>query len=68
MLQSDADPYTNFIALQSQYRQANGQSCENANWDSSIEYLSNPMKDPGNNARPWTFQTCNEFGYFQTTG
>lgn len=26
-----------------------------------------PEKNPNNAGRPWTYQTCNEFGYFQTT-
>lgn len=65
MLQS-TDYYTNFKDLQTQYRAANGQTCEDASYADTVAYLSNPAKDANNNARPWTYQTCNEFGYFQT--
>jgi hypothetical protein len=59
--------YANFVALQAQYRAANGQTCEDASWADTVAYLSAPQKDSANNGRPWTYQTCNEFGYFQTT-
>jgi serine protease 16 len=65
-MQQSTDYYANFIALQALYRQANGQSCEDASYADTIAYLSNPEKDANNNGRPWTYQTCNEFGYFQT--
>eukprot|EP01034_Spumella_vulgaris_P024824 gene24824-31211_t len=64
---ASADPYAQFVQLQAQYRAANGQTCEDANWADSIAYLSAQTKDHSNMARPWTYQTCNEFGYFQTT-
>lgn len=40
---------------------------EDASWADTIQYLSAPQNDPTNAARPWTYQTCNEFGYYQTT-
>jgi serine protease 16 len=64
---SGSDPYIQFVQLASQYRSASGLECENANWDDTVAYLSNPIYDPNNAARPWTYQTCNEFGYYQTT-
>lgn len=66
MLQS-TDYYANFVVLQALYRAANNQSCEDASWEDTVTYLSASSKDASNNARPWTYQTCNEFGYFQTT-
>jgi serine protease 16 len=60
------DAYTQFTVLSAQYRNASGLECENANWKDTVAYLSNPVMDPTNNGRPWTYQTCNEFGYFQT--
>lgn len=54
--------YSNFVALQAAYREANGQECEDASWADTIAYLSAVEKDPSNAGRPWTFQTCNEFG------
>lgn len=61
------DPYTQFVLLASQYRTQNGLSCEDASWDDYIGILSNISYNPSNNMRPWTYQTCNEFGYYQTT-
>jgi hypothetical protein len=61
------DAYKQFVVLSSLYRNASGLECENANWRDTVSYLSNPKMDPTNNGRPWTYQTCNEFGYFQTT-
>lgn len=40
--------------------------CEDASWNASLAQLSNASRDESNNMRPWTYQTCNEFGYFQT--
>jgi hypothetical protein len=62
-----SDAYKQFTVLATQYRNASGIECENANWDDTVAYLSNPAMDPNNNGRPWTYQTCNEFGYYQTT-
>lgn len=65
-MQQSSDYYSNFKALQALYRTANGQTCEDASFADTVAYLSNPAKDSANNGRPWTYQTCNEFGYFQT--
>jgi hypothetical protein len=62
-----SDPYKQFVTLQGQYRAENGQDCENASWKDTVAYLSNPEVDASNAARPWVYQTCNEFGYYQTT-
>jgi serine protease 16 len=64
---ASGDPYAQFVALSAQFRKANGQECEDANWADMTAYLSASAKDPTNAGRPWTYQTCNEFGYFQTT-
>ena len=40
---------------------------EDASWTDTVEYLSAVQNDGSNAARPWTYQTCNEFGYYQTT-
>eukprot|EP01038_Epipyxis_sp_PR26KG_P004529 gene4529-6394_t len=59
--------YTQFVSLMADYRASNNQVCEDASWTDTVAYMSNPAKDPNNAARPWVYQTCNEFGYFQTT-
>mmetsp|Transcript_7596 Transcript_7596/g.12623 ORF Transcript_7596/g.12623 Transcript_7596/m.12623 type:complete len:501 (-) Transcript_7596:426-1928(-) len=66
IMTSTPDNYANFVDLQAAYQEANGQTCEDACWDDTVAYLRAYEKDPSNNGRPWTFQTCNEFGYYQT--
>jgi hypothetical protein len=63
----DYDAYTQFVALAAKFRAQYGLTCEDVSWEHTISYLSDPTKNPSNNMRPWTYQTCNEFGYFQTT-
>ena len=58
--------YTNFVTLSEMYRTANNQKCQDSSFGDTLAYLSATAKDHTNNMRPWTFQTCNEFGYFQT--
>ena len=41
--------------------------CIDGSWDKSIETLRNESPKKEENMRQWTFQTCNEFGYYQTT-
>ena len=67
MLTPGNSPYDNFVVLSALYRESYGMTCEDASWKDSIAYLSAVQKDPSNNGRPWTYQTCNEFGYYQTT-
>lgn len=62
-----ADAYNQFVKLSNIYLAANGQKCEDASWADTVEYMATTVKDPNNNGRPWTYQTCNEFGYYQTT-
>lgn len=62
VMTSSSDNYQNFVDLQALYRAANQQDCEDGNWDDTVAYL----KETGA-SRSWVYQTCNEFGYFQTT-
>ena len=41
--------------------------CDDASYDQTIEYLSNTSLAAADGARQWTYQTCNQFGYYQTT-
>lgn len=67
MTSSDGTPYENFVKVSAAYREENGVECEDASWADMLTWLAPVAKDPNNAGRPWTFQTCNEFGYFQTT-
>jgi len=43
--------------------------CTDQSYDSMIEELKDESPNaPGAASRSWTWQTCNEFGYFQTAG
>ena len=67
MLKTGSDSYTNFVELTRQYREANKQNCEDASFADTISFLGNAsLALPANAARSWTYQTCAEFGYFQT--
>ena len=60
------DAYTSFLTLNQQYMDMYGLECNDVSWNSTLAVLSAPKKDASNNMRPWVYQTCNEFGYFQT--
>jgi thymus-specific serine protease len=67
IMTASEDSYAQFVQLSAKFREVNGLTCEDASWKDMVEYLSATGKDPSNAARPWTYQTCNEFGYYQTT-
>ena len=70
MLNVTSDTQTDldrFVILAGKYRAMYGVECEDVSWEGTIAYLSNTTNDGNNNNRPWTYQTCNEFGYYQTT-
>jgi hypothetical protein len=62
IMTSTSDNYANFVSLQAKYREANGQDCEDGNWDDAMAFYQESSA-----SRSWTYQTCNEFGYYQTT-
>lgn len=67
MTNSSTSAYNNFVQLQSMYLSSNGETCEDASWQDLVSFLLVTAKDVNNDYRPWIYQTCNEFGYFQTT-
>mmetsp|Transcript_36209 Transcript_36209/g.66503 ORF Transcript_36209/g.66503 Transcript_36209/m.66503 type:complete len:604 (-) Transcript_36209:102-1913(-) len=40
-------------------------SCDNVHWKSYLDYFKTPTKQNAND-RSWTYQTCSEFGFYQT--
>lgn len=62
IMTATSDNYQNFVTLQSKYRAANGQDCEDGNWADTMAFYQETSA-----SRSWTYQTCNEFGYYQTT-
>lgn len=47
--------------------QGSGGQCTDVSYAGTIAQLANITYDPTQNMRQWTYQTCTEFGYFQTT-
>ena len=45
-----------------------GKSCRDNGYDRAVKQLQNSTWDEHKMARQWTYQTCNEFGFFQTAG
>jgi hypothetical protein len=61
-----SDAYSKLVKLSTIFMEQAGAKCEDVSYKSTIEYLSDIAPDPSNAARSWTYQTCNEFGYYQT--
>jgi len=59
-------PYDSFMKVNDEVMAQYGMECNDVAWNSTVDILSSTVKDPNNNMRPWTYQTCNEFGYYQT--
>ena len=62
-----ATAYDRFVTLNADFLDMYGQKCDDISWNATIAYLQATAKDPDNNGRPWTYQTCKEFGFYQTT-
>lgn len=62
----EGSAYDAFLALNDQFMDMYQEDCNDVAWNSTIAYMTATAKDPTNNMRPWVYQTCNEFGYFQT--
>ena len=41
--------------------------CLDTSYAAMVAQLANTTANPADNMRPWVYQTCTEFGYFQTT-
>jgi len=58
-------PLENYVDVNNLFMKRNKQTCLSVNYDEMIEELSDLTDFSG--GRSWTYQTCTEFGYFQTT-
>jgi serine protease 16 len=63
MLQPATDAVSNLANFT---LQANKGECLDFSWADVIAGLSNTTADPASNERQWYWQTCTEFGYYQT--
>mmetsp|Transcript_8248 Transcript_8248/g.18591 ORF Transcript_8248/g.18591 Transcript_8248/m.18591 type:complete len:596 (-) Transcript_8248:134-1921(-) len=40
--------------------------CSDMSWDQTLEFLANPIQAQAGGLRSWLWQTCTEFGFYQT--
>jgi len=59
-----SDPVTNYLNM---YNAFYGGECSDVSYEDMIYELQNETNFEGVGGRPWFYQTCVEFGYFQTT-
>eukprot|EP01101_Sappina_pedata_P013183 TRINITY_DN9464_c0_g1_i2.p1 TRINITY_DN9464_c0_g1~~TRINITY_DN9464_c0_g1_i2.p1 ORF type:complete len:484 (-),score=146.34 TRINITY_DN9464_c0_g1_i2:76-1527(-) len=64
--QYETNPYQAYAQVSNQFLQINGETCLDASYSSAIKQLRDINQASGS-GRQWTYQTCAEFGYYQTT-
>eukprot|EP01101_Sappina_pedata_P003571 TRINITY_DN1431_c0_g1_i1.p1 TRINITY_DN1431_c0_g1~~TRINITY_DN1431_c0_g1_i1.p1 ORF type:complete len:485 (-),score=196.03 TRINITY_DN1431_c0_g1_i1:96-1550(-) len=64
---SQSDPYTAYANLANLMLKNSGQSCLNVSYKAMIQQLRNTNQLFSGGMREWIYQSCAEFGYFQTT-
>lgn len=59
-----------YIQVNNVMMQAYGQSCIDVSYEDMVLQMNSTQvgNDGGVGIRQWVYQTCYEFGYFQTTG
>jgi len=61
------DAYDSYVKFVNQYLTSMGENCTDASWDEQIKELKNAdPAAPGAAGRSWMYQTCVEYGYYQT--
>mmetsp|Transcript_17553 Transcript_17553/g.22773 ORF Transcript_17553/g.22773 Transcript_17553/m.22773 type:complete len:572 (-) Transcript_17553:64-1779(-) len=65
-LADGTDAYEQFIQVQDLYLKQNNETCLEVSWTDMLKEMTNITFDGQKAGRQWTYQTCNEFGYFQT--
>jgi serine protease 16 len=60
--------YGSLVQLHTQYLRFTSQNCTDNSWQSFMEQMSNVTVDRGAlpSMRQWIYQTCSQFGYYQT--
>eukprot|EP01120_Amphizonella_sp_Union-15-10_P015211 TRINITY_DN7762_c0_g1_i2.p1 TRINITY_DN7762_c0_g1~~TRINITY_DN7762_c0_g1_i2.p1 ORF type:complete len:276 (+),score=42.61 TRINITY_DN7762_c0_g1_i2:432-1259(+) len=68
MTNASSDPLSSYVAVNDLFLNMDEQSCLDASYVDMVQQLKNTsFPDNGVGDRSWTYQTCAEFGYFQTT-
>jgi len=66
IMASESNGYAGFMKVNTAIMGQYGMTCNDVAWNSTVAVLADPAKDPSNNMRPWIYQSCREFGYWQT--
>jgi len=69
IMDSASDPLTGYVQVNQIFLNSSGQTCLDASYNDMLALIKNTTIDLGSGVgyRQWTYQTCTEFGYFQTT-
>lgn len=69
IMEVSSDPLRNFAALNQEFMKTMNLSCVNNSYAESVRMVSNTTVDrkaEGPGMRQWIWQTCTQFGYYQT--
>ncbi|KAK2164995.1 hypothetical protein LSH36_56g00011 [Paralvinella palmiformis] len=68
LMTQPGDPYDNFKILNKLFLNLTDQKCADNSWKNAISQIQNTTVtgSPGVGIRQWTYQTCAQFGYYQT--
>ena len=67
LLGTSGDAYDAYVAYSKQFRQSQGENCTDSSYSAALAQLRNTDPNaPGAAGRSWTYQTCTEYGYYQT--
>jgi Serine carboxypeptidase S28 len=68
--QTIGPPVTRLAAVNSLLLKENDQKCFDFKYDKMVQQMKNVSWDSevANGGRQWTYQTCSEFGFYQTSG
>jgi len=68
MFNMSTDPLTAYAAVSNFFLETQGMSCLDISYNDAVAQIQNLTQGTnGVGIRQWTYQTCAEFGYFQTT-
>lgn len=66
LMNQTASNYTSLEALAWYTQQKSDGECQDLDWSADLEYIADPIRGKRNGLRSWLWQTCTEFGFYQT--
>lgn len=67
LMSNPKDPLDGYSRLQETFLEVNGDTCISNDYDASIAELQDIKPFHSANMRQWSWQSCQEFGFFQST-